>query len=453
VSVPGSAAGWFLLLLAAAVGSTAGCAAPQIQASAPPAVVLVSIDTLRPDHLGCYGYPKPTSPEIDRFQREAVLLRWAIAQAPSTLASHASMLTSLPPQHHGASVERQSALRPGVKTLTELLRGAGFATASFNGGGQLDRTFGLDRGFETYVSATDGSTAEVGEDTLAQQVARATAWLDRTGQRPFFLFLHTYEAHHPYTPSPERLRQMETGYKGSLPDHISIALLEKINSGQRRLGPGDLAHVVATYDAEIASADAAFGSLLQSLRSRGLYDSTLVVLTSDHGEAFGERGKVGWHGDELYDEQIRIPLILKLPGARLAGTTIESQVREIDLAPTVLSLLGLPVPPGFIGSAIDLAGGAPAHPPWAVASLDSRSRSAAVRTRHWKWYDGRLYDLVHDPQETRDLAGRRPDVEHSLEGRLVAILRSRELAPTTPVAPGDELQERLRALGYSSGLD
>jgi len=446
-------ASWLAFLLAAAVGPTAGCVARAGQASAPPAVVLVSIDTLRPDHLGCYGYAKPTSPEIDRFRRQAVLLRCAIAQAPSTLASHASMLTSLPPQHHGASVERLSALRPGVVTLTELLRRAGFATASFNGGGQLDRSWGLDRGFSTYVSATDGSTADVGDDTLDQEVARALDWLDHAGRRPFFLFLHTYEVHHPYTPSPERLRQMETGYTGSLPPHISIALLEKINSGQRRLAPGDLAHVEAAYDAEIASADAAFGRLLQSLRSRGLYESTLVVLTSDHGEAFGERGKVGWHGDALFDEQIRIPMILKLPRARLAGATIESQVRAIDLAPTVLSLLGLPVPPEFSGTAIDLAGGAPAHPPWAVASIDGRPKTAAVRTRRWKWYDGRLYDLVHDPRETHDLAARRPDVEESLEGRLLAILRSRELAPTTPIEPGDELKERLRALGYASSVD
>jgi arylsulfatase A-like enzyme len=414
-------------------------------------VVIVSIDTLRPDHLGCYGYAKPTSPEIDRFRQQAVLLRWAIAQAPSTLASHASMLTSLRLQHHGASVAAHSGLRPGVRTLTELLRSAGFATASFNGGGQLHKSWGLDRGFDVYESATDSSTAEVGEDTMAEQVAKASAWLDRIGDRPFFLFLHTYEVHHPYTPSLERLHLMETGYSGDLPDRISIRLLEKINSGQRRLGPRDLAHIVAAYDAEIASADVAFGDLLQRLRSRGRHDSTLIVLTSDHGEAFGERGKVGWHGDELYDEQVRIPLIIKLPGARLAGTTVESQVREIDLAPTVLSVLGLPVPPEFSGAAIDLAGGASDHPPWAVASIDGKPRSAAVRTRHWKWYDGRLYDLEHDPHETRDMASRRPDVERNLEGRLVAILRSREYAPTTQVEPVVELSEQLRSLGYVSG--
>jgi arylsulfatase A-like enzyme len=414
-------------------------------------VVLVSIDTLRPDHLGCYGYAKPTSPEIDRFRQQAVFFRWAIAQAPSTLASHASMLTSLGLQHHGASIAANSALKPGVLTLAELLRRAGFATASFNGGGQLHKSWGLDRGFDVYESATDSSTAEVGEDTLAGQVAKATAWLDRIGDRPFFLFLHTYEVHHPYTPTPERLHQMESGYSGDLPDRISIRLLEKINSGEHHLGPRDLAHIVATYDAEIASADAAFGDLLQRLRSRGRYDSTLVVLTSDHGEAFGERGRVGWHGDELYDEQVRIPLIIKLPGSRLAGATVENQVREIDLAPTVLSVLGLPVPPEFSGATIDLAGGAADHPPWAVASIDGRPRTAAVRTGRWKWYDGRLYDLEHDPRETRDMAVRRPDVERNLAGRLVGILRSREYAPMTQVEPVEELSEQLRSLGYVSG--
>jgi arylsulfatase A-like enzyme len=442
------------LCVAAALGLSAACVSRGVHASSHPAVVLVSIDTLRPDHLGCYGYTKPTSPEIDRFRKEAVLLRNTIAQAPSTLASHASMLTSLRLQHHGASIAAHSALRPGVFTLTELLRGAGFATASFNGGGQLHKSWGLDRGFDVYESATDDSTAEVGEDTLAEQVAKASAWLDRVGDRPFFLFIHTYEVHHPYTPSLERLHQMETGYSGTLPDRISIRLLEKINSGQRRLDPGDLAHVVAAYDAEIASADAAFGALLQQLRSRRRYDSTLVVLVSDHGEAFGERGKVGWHGDELYDEQLRIPLVIKLPGGRLGGATVESQVRGIDLAPTVLSALGFPVPPEFSGTAIDLAGGAADHPPWAVAGIDGSPRAAAVRTRHWKWYDGRLYDLEHDPRETRDTAERHPDVERDLAGKLVAILRSREFAPTTWVDSTADLKEELKTLGYvSSGAN
>ena len=410
--------------------------------------MIVSIDTLRPDHLGCYGYGKPTSPRIDAFRREAVLLREVVAAAPSTLASHASMFTSLGAQHHGASIAANSALRPGIVTLAELLQRAGFATASFNGGGQIHRTWGLDRGFGVYESATDASEADIGEDTMAGQVERAKGWLQWVGPRPFFLFLHTYEIHHPYTPSPERLRSLEGTYAGTLPDHISIRLLEKINSGQRVLRPGDLAHIVAAYDAELASADAGFGDLLALLRGLGRYDSSIVVLTSDHGEAFGERGRVGWHGDSLYDEQIRIPLIVKLPGARLAGRTVETQVREIDLAPSLLSLLGLPAPPQFSGTSIDFAGGAPDHPPWSVASIDGQPKSVAVRTHRWKWYEGRLYDLDHDPGESRDVASLHPQVERDLEERLVAILRSREIAGPTPVEMADDVRERLKALGY-----
>src|SRR5262249_28293379 len=160
----------------------------------------------------------------------------------------------------------------------------------------------------------DSTTADIGEDTLSGQVERARPWLEAVRSRPFFLFLHTYEVHHPYTPSPPRLRSMETSYAGTLPPAISIRLLAKSNSRERVLRPGDLEHIIAAYDAEIASADEGFGELLALLRRLGRYDSSIVVLTSDHGEAFGERGRVGWHGDSLYDEQLRVPLILKLPG-------------------------------------------------------------------------------------------------------------------------------------------
>ncbi|MGE5127832.1 MAG: sulfatase [Betaproteobacteria bacterium] len=411
-------------------------------------MVLVSIDTLRPDHLGCYGYDKPTSPEIDAFRREGVLLRRVIAQAPSTLSSHASMLTSLWPLHHGASVARNSAVRPGVETLPQVLRRAGFATASWNGGGQLHRSWGLDRGFDVYVSATDSSNVDVGEDTLAQQVDAARPWLERVSQRPFFLFLHTYQVHHPYAATPAQLQRMEKGYHGKLPDRISVRLLEKINEGIHRLQPGDLEHIVAVYDGGILATDSAFGDLLRLLKRLGRYDETTIVLTSDHGEAFGERGKVGWHGDTLYDEQLRIPLIVKLPGSRFAGTRIETQVREIDLAPTLLSLLGMPVPPAFSGTVIDLAGGAADHPPWAVASIDGNPHDVALRTRRWKWYEGRLFDLRADPGERRDVVALHPEIERDLSARLAAIFQSRDIAPDTPVVQTEEARNELRSLGY-----
>jgi arylsulfatase A-like enzyme len=411
-------------------------------------VVLVSLDTLRPDHLGVYGYQKPTSPEIDRFAREAVLFRNAVANAPSTLPSHASILTSLGPRHHGASLAQESALRSGVPTLASVLRAAGFVTASFNGGGQLHRIWGLNRGFEVYESRPGSVTVEAGDDTMSEQVAAARSWLASVREKPFFLFVHTYETHHPYTPTPERLAAMERGYGGRLPSQISIRLIKKINSGRKKLRPGDLEHIMAAYDGEIASADAGFAQLLQLLREMGRYDSALVVLLSDHGEAFGERGKVGWHGDTLYDEQLRIPLVMKLPGGRLAGTTIDAQVSGIDVAPTMLSILGIPIPSIFSGSAVDLEGRAARHPPWSLAGLDGVERELAVRTRSWKWYTGRLYDLRRDPLERADVSLGHPEVMGELEGKLADIARSRPPAESTPVEVDRTLVERLQALGY-----
>ncbi len=427
----------------------AGCHSSAPRARSPQAVVLVSIDTLRPDHLGVYGYPKPTSPEIDRFRRDAVLFRDAVSNAPSTLPSHASILTSLIPVHHGASLAKESGLRPGVPTLASVLKAAGFATACFNGGGQLHRIWGLDRGFDVYQSANAEASADVGDDTLSQQVAVARPWLRSVRERPFFLFLHTYETHHPYTPSPQRLAVFEPPhYSGRLPKEISIRLIKKINSGRKKLAPGDLEHIVAAYDAEIASADAGFAELLQLLRELGRYDSALVVLLSDHGEAFGERGKVGWHGDTLYDELLRIPLLMKLPGRQLAGTTIDAQVSGIDVAPTMLEVLGVPVPEAFSGAAVDLAGRAARHPPWSVAGVDGADTALAVRTSEWKWYTGRLFDLKHDPGEREDVSRRYPRIEAELEGKLAEMMRSRPYAHRTPVSVDDELTERLKALGY-----
>ena len=413
-----------------------------------PAVVFVSIDTLRPDHLGCYGYSRPTSPEIDRFRKEAVLFEQAVAHAPSTLSSHASMFTSLLPPHHGASVLNRSAIAPDVTLLAEVLRDAGFATASFNGGGQLHPAWGLDRGFDVYESFAESEGGRLGEDTFRERLSAAKDWIESVKDEPFFLFLHTYEVHHPYTPEPERLALMETGYEGKLPGRISIRVLEKINAGIKALRPGDLEHIVAAYDAEISSADAGFAELLTLLRELGRFDSSLIVLTSDHGEAFGERGRIGWHGDSLYDEQLRIPLVVRLPGGRLADTTAKGQLRGVDLAPTLLSLLGLAVPEEFSGAAIDIAERAAHDPGWALAGVDGSPNELAVRTPRWKWYRGRLYDLAADPGELTNVAPLHPEVERDLAGRLADLMRSREPAGETPIEVDEDLHERLKALGY-----
>jgi arylsulfatase A-like enzyme len=417
--------------------------------------VLVSIDTLRPDHLGCYGYGRPTSPDIDAFRRDAILFRQAVAQAPSTLPSHASILTSLIPPHHGASIANNLALPLEVTTLAEVLRSDGYATASFNGGIQLDPSWGLDQGFETYVSVKPRTaTAEALVDVLdrfAHEVDLAERWVESHPGRPFFLFLHTYEVHHPYTPDPAEMDLFRDGYTGPLPDRITVDLIRRINDGKLEVDARDRQHVVDAYDAEIHSMDEAFGQLIRFLKAKGLYDPALIVFTSDHGEEFGEHGRLGWHSHTLFDELLRVPLLVKLPFSRLGGTRVDRQVRGIDVAPTALAALGLAAPPAFEG-ANALAVGVPASPD-ALESFSSRdvvepNASVALRTPVWKLYDGRLFDLTADPGETRNVAASHADVALRLRQHLRAAVAARPRPGKRVAAPDDEVRERLRALGY-----
>jgi arylsulfatase A-like enzyme len=409
-----------------------------------PLVVLISIDTLRADRLGCYGYTRPTSPAIDAFRGDSVLFQQAIAQAPSTLPSHASMLSSLLPHEHGASIARKSRLPEAVVTLPEILRANGYATVAYSGYGQLDPAFGLNQGFELYE--------RVPSDEFASTVKAAIRWLRRKPDRPAFLFLHTYETHHPYAAAPQFLEPFDTGYDGRLPRRIEIDLLKRINRGEVALEERDLEHIRDAYDAEIRSMDEAFGRLLRFLRKRGLYDGALIVLTSDHGEEFGEHGKVGWHSHSLYDELLKVPLVVKLPGSAGAGKTIASQVRSIDIAPTVLAALGLASPAAFRGTnLLDRLESSEAPPLEAVSERDSPRidvRRSSLRTGEWKMFGARLFDLVRDPGERTDVATEHPEVARELTARLSELLDSRPAGPPSRAEPDEKTLERLKALGY-----
>lgn len=405
-------------------------------------VVLVSIDTLRADHLGCYGYDRPTSPAIDEFAARGVTFTQTIAQAPSTLPSHASILTSLLPQHHNASWEAGRPLPDQALTLAEVLREAGYATAAFTGGGQMDRVFGLGQGFESWVQPN--------HTRFGATVREAMPWLRAHAARPFFLFLHSYETHHPYESAPDYLVAIAgVPYEGTLPDAISLEILRQINSGELAVDEADLAHIVAAYDAEIRSMDDGFAALVRSLRELGLWDRTLVVFTSDHGEELGERGKVGWHSHSLYDEQLRVPLILKLPRDAFAGHRVERQVRSLDIAPTVLAVLGIPPPAQFRG--IDLTAflrGEPVPPLVAVSRRDLAARDlTSVRTEEWKLQPGRLFHLAGDPEEQWSIL--HPGAEAELQAALAAELAARPSVPPAEqvMPPGSTLAE-LKALGY-----
>jgi arylsulfatase A-like enzyme len=318
----------------------------------PSDVVLVSIDTLRPDHLGLYGYAKPTGPPLDAFAREAAVFRSTIAHSSSTLASHGSLFTSMLPVRHGAYFSLGRPLPEERATLAELLREAGWRTVEFHGSAKLARELGLGQGFDVYERVVP---------RFRDTAQRACAWLDEEARAPYFLFLHTYEVHHPYRPDARDLALFETDYTGTLPNHIEVVEhLQRINArdAAKRLPitEADLAHIVHAYDAEIRSMDAAFGELIDCLRAAGRLDHTLIIFTSDHGEEFGEHGKVGWHSHTLYDELLRVPLIIRFPGGRFAGASLDEQVRILDIAPTMLDVYELGVG-RFRSGDVKLAGG------------------------------------------------------------------------------------------------
>ncbi|HLE84680.1 MAG TPA: sulfatase [Thermoanaerobaculia bacterium] len=431
----------------ALVGLVAGCRGAEPLAAN---VVLISIDTLRPDHLGCYGYERETSPHLDALCRRAVVFEQAISHAPSTLMSHASLLTSLTPPRHGASFARRRALAEEVVTLAEVLRERGFRTASFNEGGQLAGRWGLAQGFERYDSGGRGP------DRFENVVADAFDWLDAPegpGGAPFFLFLHSYQVHHPYTPDPADLaRFAPPGYDGWLGDAVEIRELRWINHGGVEATPADRALIAAAYDAEILDADRALGHLLAGLRERRLLDRTLVVFTSDHGEEMGEHGTLGWHTHTLYDELLRVPLVVALPAGRWAGERVARQVRLIDVAPTVLAAVGIEPPQAWQGtSLLEILRGERVPPLLALSQRDTgeeRPVVAALRTGRWKWYDGRLHDLLADPAELHDYSHLEPDLSRALEASIEELLRAGPLASGEAVELDRETAERLKALGY-----
>jgi arylsulfatase A-like enzyme len=434
-----------VLVAAAALACSPG---PRAEGPAPAEnVILVSIDTLRADRLGGYGRDPSFTPNIDAFREDAVLFEVTIAQAPSTLSSHASLFTSLIPQHHGASIKGRKRLAPDHLTVAEVLRAEGLTTAAFHGGGQLDAAFGIGQGFDLYETPGHQPGELAFSDIFEPTVAATLAWLEKNGRQPFFLFVHTYEIHHPYTPSPEDLAAVETDYEGDLPSEISIDMLSGINAKRTALTPEDLRHIESTYEAEIHSVDAAFGELIEGLRRLDLYESSLIIFTSDHGEEFGEHGTVGWHSHTLYDELLRVPLLIKYPGSWHAGQTLSDQVRLLDVAPTILGALGVERPSLFQGANLThYAEGGPPPAPYAVSVLDGGGTS--VRTPEWKRIRRSLFNLSEDPAETEDVADTYPGTSEKLRRiKLELITEGPSIgAVEAPISP--ELRERLEALGY-----
>lgn len=300
-----------------------------------PSVLLISIDTVRPDHIGAYGYARNTTPAIDGLARQGVVFARTWAQAPWTLPSHMSLFTSLLPSENTVdSINR--AIPPQTPILAELLQSNGYVTAALVNNGQMKSHWGFNRGFSLWqefkVDSPSGNCEHI--------TAKAIDWLGGQRDRPFFLFLHYYDAHDPYD-APDKYKEM---FKTSLTGEQAREITWQARSPSIQIrDEKTMQQVVASYDAEIARLDNQLQKLFNAVPA-----DALIVVFSDHGEAFEEHG---WmlHGASLYEEEIRAALIMRLPNGEHAGQTIDHPVQLLDVSPTILSICGIPAPTTFSG--------------------------------------------------------------------------------------------------------
>jgi len=397
-------------------------------------VLVISLDTLRADHVGCYGYTPAATPRLDGLARSGWRFTQATTVVPLTLPAHSSLMTGTFPAWHGVRDNGGFYLGDDQVTLAEVLRPRGFRTGGFIGAFVLDRRWGIAQGFDRFFDEFDlekfGGAASLDaiQRPAGEVVDQAVAWLEADRAKPFFAWVHLYDPHTPYAaPEPFRSRF-----------------------------PASLA---GAYDAEIAFTDFQVGRLLDALDAQGRLAETLVVVLGDHGEMLGEHGEPT-HGFFIYDAVTRIPLIMSGPGVR--GREIRDQVRIVDVMPTLLDLLGVPAPQGVQGTSLKpLARGE-------RLGLLAHSESWYPRY-HYGWsellsyQDGRfkyiraprpeLYDLEADPREAHDLAAQDPQRVAAFERALAGHLAKTQNAAAAkgPSAVDAETEERLAALGYVGG--
>jgi len=472
-------------------------------------VVLVSIDTLRADYLGTYGQELPTSPALDALAEESVVFERALSCSPWTTPAHLSLMTSLYPAIHGIfEYPTPGVLDPRVVTLAEILRAHGWRTAGFTEGGHARGSTGLADGFERFPDWEPIETHY--PSRLSANVRRATHWLDEGPGEPFFLFFHTYEPHYEYGPpsayvelvAPDfdatreerrlagalnawnagggvSLEQLGVLYRHHLQGRLRklpvarrevlLERLEEFARSEWRGSPGfadDLQYIRMLYAAEIRRTDELLATLFDRLRDMGVWERTLVVVTSDHGEGLMDHGELE-HGASFFDEVLRVPLMIRFPGGWHAGLRHGAQVRTVDVVPTVLDWIGLPVPRAAVGrSLLPLLGQDRPLPGFAEAWLKPRreDETKALDDGRWKLVRNLrtgqelLFDLAADPGERNDLAdeGARGELR-ALRAELERVVeRNAEQAADYDVAPGElsaSQRKELEALGYLGAED
>jgi arylsulfatase A-like enzyme len=439
-----------------AVAAEPARAAALRQALAGSSVLLVILDAAGAGHLGCYGYPRATTPELDRLAAEGVLFERAYTTAAYTRSAMASLWTSRYHDQHHAGLRYDAALPEGSPTLARLLSTRGIRTAGFVGNPSAGRPFGLEQGFAEFEAVYGRSAA--GPSSRADVLrGAAQAWLaQRASGGRFFAYLHFREPHSPFDPPPP----FDTRFGPDAPlsrEERSGGWTRLVDEGRRALAPGELDHLVRLYDGNLAWVDSQLGELRRALEAQGVWESLVVIVTADHGEAFFEHGFIG-HNKQLYQETLRIPLIVRLPaGKGPAGARVGELVDLVDLAPTIAEVFGA-ADPGFQGrSLLAVMAGAPGKPATLARSAHLEGLYSVTDARFKLIHaigSGRdeLYDLDADPGEKRNLAREQPVradyYRQALHRWLMAVGPGR--AAGAPRALTAEEQESLRALGYTN---
>lgn len=423
-----------------------------------PNIVWISLDTLRADHLGVYGYTRPTSPNLDAFAARGLRFEWAISQAPWTRPSHRSMLTGVYPASRGGL---------DSPMIGEVLYRAGYETFAVTGGGQVDSTLGFDRGFEIYRVWDWIHEPQKMVDWTRTRAERS--------DRPFFAFLHCYEVHEPYT----HTRFAEGLPGGRLAGEFSKEIWNRL---RKHFSDEEKRYAEAMYDGDIAYTDGKLGEFFSGFESAGLLADSIVIVTSDHGEQFWENGSWG-HGQNLHDHQIHVPLLVYLPesvrqsltrasrakgkGPALSQGAIEDQVELIDLYPTLLDLVGIelesPVNGRSLRTMLEGQGSLPAREAFAEHTNVKENEQKALRTPRFKFIVSiprksaesrnesfELYDLKRDPGEQQNLAPGLAARVVELRAKLGRIMDGGEAArdEEVPADIDEDLRNQLKALGY-----
>jgi len=378
----------FAVLIAGSLFAVRHGAEKKVKTDKPLNILLITLDTLRADHLGCYGNSQIKTPHIDRLAKEGVRFTGAVCQAPLTGPSHDSILTGLYPHTHGVRINGYP-LPESSATAAEILKANGYKTAGFVSvnflGGDVS---GLGRGFDAF------DWPKQVEQPAEAATEKAVAWLDKNGKEKFFVWVHYYDPHSDYSPPYPYNVMYDPSYSGQATG--STQFLDKVNSGEIKLDERDREHIAALYRGEISYVDGSVGRLIERLKETGVYKDTLIIVTADHGEALGEHEGYYGHSLQLYDPSIMVPLIFVNRAVLPANRRIDTQVESIDILPTVLDIAGIKAPDGMEGQTL-------------VPLMETKKRPEAYRekafseTQNMRWGGLILKDNLAETEKIHEM--------------------------------------------------